>query len=192
MVDSKRQKYRIALKDLPALMDEVLSLADAELMLLKAHLLVERVLVAATGVRLRENDDEQVPKLPFGTLVDLAAADDGERKTLIWFNDLRNALAHEFHALDGAEFQKTISLFGVSWPSDAEARTRVMFALVHVVILVATQTYYDQMAKQVTLERAPRLSKEAARWLEQTILIRKSLQEARGQLRLAINVSHEE
>ena len=66
---------------------------DPELLLLIGHLALERVLSAAAAARLAAKDDD-VPRLKFGSLVDLAFGEGEERRFVLALNDLRNSLAH--------------------------------------------------------------------------------------------------
>jgi hypothetical protein len=99
-------------------------LRDPELVLLKGHLLIEQMLYHAAAIRLRIREDADVPKMPIGTLIDIAfiGVDPERRKRVLWFNNLRNDLAHEFRPLESAAFRQTVTLFGATaWPSsDAE------------------------------------------------------------------------
>jgi hypothetical protein len=123
-----------ALKDA----DELRSVRDPELVLLKGHLLLERCLVAVVAARLR-CAEENVPNLKFGALVDLGFSDPEDRKALIWLNDLRNAVAHEFGALDTPRFEKLIQRFDLPWPTGTLERCMVLEQLLlrfmHVTVL---------------------------------------------------------
>jgi hypothetical protein len=145
-------------EDLPRYAVQLSELRDGELLLLKAHMLVERLLAAVLSARLREPDLENVPRLSIQGLIDLTTRADDDRKRFIWFNDLRNTLAHEFDPMDGAAFKKKIELLGMPWPTGTSARHSVLALLSHDILLLAWQRYFDELANQMTLERAPKLS----------------------------------
>jgi hypothetical protein len=113
-------------------MTQLKTFRDPEMLLLKGHLIVERLLVAAVARRLG-CDEIAVPRLSFATLIDFVLTDDDERRRTIWFNDLRNSLAHEFDALENAEFRAIIARFKLPWPSGPLERCIV---LEHVVYLI--------------------------------------------------------
>lgn len=107
-------------------------LSDPELVLLKGHLLVEQMLYHPAAVRLRIRDDADIPKMPIGTLIDIAfiGVDPERRKRVLWFNTLRNDLAHEFNPLESAAFRQTVTLFGATpWPSDDTERAGLLKCL---------------------------------------------------------------
>jgi hypothetical protein len=164
-------KYRIRIEEIGKHVERIFEIDDCELLLLKAHLLIERILVAAAAARLRENDHEAVPKMSFSTLIDLATDEDDKRRPLIWFNELRNSLAHEFDALDGEEFRRRAERFEVRWPRGFRARLTVLRAIVNYVMLLAWETYLDHSTNQFTLERSPQLSDEAKPFLEKAVAI---------------------
>jgi len=167
------------MEEIGTCVQRVFEQTDCELMLLKGHLLIERVLVATAAARLREDDHEAVPKMSFSTLIDLASTKDEKRKALIWFNDLRNALAHEFNAIDGEEFRQKVQCFGVKWPKAERARLDVLKALVNYVMLISWETYLDHSTNQLTLERAPTLSEDAKPFLEKAVEIIDGVRKAR-------------
>jgi hypothetical protein len=127
--------------DTDAVRDELETLAalrDPELVLLKGHLLVERVLIALVALRTAMLDVD-IPKLSFPSLVSLACApftdarvhgdivltNEWQRK-LLWVNELRNRLAHELHALDSPEFSSVVRRFGLPWPDGTMERCLVL------------------------------------------------------------------
>ena len=105
--------------------DELRASRDPELVLLKGHIGVERWLVAAVAGRLRTVEAE-VPGLKFSALVDIAFKNSDDRKPFIWLNDLRNAAAHEFNALDTPQFSSVLGRFGLPWPKGPLERCIVL------------------------------------------------------------------
>src|SRR5579884_3515154 len=122
--------------ELNELVDELKKLRDAELVLLRGHMLVERQLTAAVAVRLKIQDDE-VPRLGFAALAELAVQEPAERKQVLWLNGLRNVAAHEYHGLDSKQFRDLVSCFGLPWPSGSLERCLVMHMIVQHVFWVA-------------------------------------------------------
>jgi len=106
-------------------------LTDPELVLLRGHLLVEQMLYNSAAIRLRILEDVDVPKMPFGTLIDIAfvGVDPERRKRVVWFNNLRNDLAHDFNPLESSTFRETVNQFGASWPSTDAERTALLKCL---------------------------------------------------------------
>lgn len=107
-------------------------LNDPELVLLKGHLLVEQMLYHAAAIRLRIREDADVPKMPIGTLIDIAfiGVNPERRKRVLWFNSLRNDLAHEFNPLESTAFRKTVAQFGATeWPSSDAERSGLLKCL---------------------------------------------------------------
>jgi hypothetical protein len=116
---------------------KVIALADPELVLLKGHLLVEQALQHAAMIRLRARR-ENVPRFAFATLVDIVfVAEPAHRRArVVWFNNLRNALAHEYDALDDPAVARQINAYGLSWPKSTSDRAQVLKAIVEYTALV--------------------------------------------------------
>jgi hypothetical protein len=127
---SNVKNTRIPTTDWSTHFDQMMWLTDPELVLLKGQLLLEQILYFSAAVRLRAHDD-QLPKMPFGTLLDIAfiGVDPERRKRVLWYNDLRNSLAHEFNALESVAFASIIGRFGIAWPSAASERTGLLKCL---------------------------------------------------------------
>jgi hypothetical protein len=108
--------------------DRMMFLADPELVLLKGHLLVEQLLYSSAAIRLRIRNDADVPRIPFGTLIDIAfvGINPDRRKKVVWYNNLRNDLAHEFDALESASFATDVKLFGPTWPTALAQRSALL------------------------------------------------------------------
>lgn len=122
-------------------LNDLHSLDDAELLLLKGHVIVERMLYGVVAARLGCDDDE-LPKLSYSGLVKLAFAPHVdnreprsmfrdadaavERKRLGWVNELRNVVAHEFRPMESQRFKEIIERFGVPWPDDSLSRCLVV------------------------------------------------------------------
>jgi hypothetical protein len=73
-------------------------------------------------------NDADVPRIPFGTLIDIAFAglNPERRKKVVWYNNLRNDLAHEFDALEASTFAADIKLFGPRWPKPQAQRAALL------------------------------------------------------------------
>jgi hypothetical protein len=108
---------------------------------LKGHLLVEHLLVRAAGVRLRVADPD-VPRFGFAALMDIAfvAASHDRRSRVVWFNNLRNSIAHEYEAFDEPNFASHIKKFGVVWPEFRHDRAQILKALIEYVALLVWVT----------------------------------------------------
>jgi hypothetical protein len=111
------------------LMFSLRDLKDPELLILKGQMLVERLLVGVLAARLK-TDDKKIPRLGFGSLTDLATDDLDDRRKLTWLNDLRNNLAHEFHALNAEPFETLIRRFKLPWPAGQVERYVVLQIIV--------------------------------------------------------------
>jgi hypothetical protein len=124
------KKPRVPTADWSRHFDQMMWLSDPELVLLKGQLLLEQILYFSAAVRLRAHDD-QLPKIPFGTLVDIAfiGVDPERRKRVLWYNDLRNSLAHEFNALESVAFAGIVRRFGIGWPITTPERSGLLKCL---------------------------------------------------------------
>ena len=142
----KRSKHGLDLEQFNKFALQLAAIKDPEMVLLKAHMLVERVLVQVLAARLREPDAENVPRLPFDRLADLAIRKAEERRPFIWFNELRNALAHEFDALGGKAFTRAIGKFEVGWTSLPDERRELIGVLADLMLLLAWQQYFNEMS----------------------------------------------
>jgi hypothetical protein len=111
--------------------DRMMFLTDPEVILLKGHLLVEQHLYFAAAIRLRIRNDADIPAIPFGTLIDIvfAGINPERRKKVVWFNSLRNELAHEFDALESHSFAAAVKLFGAVWPNTSAERAGLLKCL---------------------------------------------------------------
>jgi hypothetical protein len=103
---------------------------EPELVLLNGHLLIERMLVAIAGVRLK-CDQTEVPRFGFRHLVQLAFRRGDDSRHVNWLNELRNALAHQFDALESRKFEELVQCFDFDWPSGARDRAVVIQLIVH-------------------------------------------------------------
>lgn len=149
---------------LPELLDQLTALKDSELVLIKAHMVVERVLTEALAARLRTTADS-VPRLSYGVLVDLAVRP-ASRKELIWFNDLRNQMAHEFNPLEKDGFTSILAKFEITWPKNAGLRLAITGALGQYVLVLAWRELLNNLFGQLTLQRASELPASAKEVLE--------------------------
>jgi len=144
---------------LAELLNQLTALKEPEIVLIKAHMLVERVLIEALAARLRTAGGS-VPRLPYGVLVDLAARPES-RKKLVWFNELRNAMAHEFDPLEKASFTSSLAKFGIRWPKNARLRLSIAKALGEYVVVLAWREVVNNLFVQLTLQRASSLPPDA-------------------------------
>jgi PHD/YefM family antitoxin component YafN of YafNO toxin-antitoxin module len=181
-MDNKRSRHAVDLDNFTKYTTQLSSIQDPELVLLKAHMLVERVLVQVLAARLREPDVETVPRLSFGSVVDLAIRRPEDRNQFLWLNELRNALAHEFNGVEGAAFTSAIKKFGLEWPTDAKEQRAVVVTLADYVLLLAWLRYFDEMSEQLTLERAATLPGNAEPFLERGMKIARQVETVRSRL----------
>ncbi len=141
--------------DLQAFLAQFRDISDPELVLLKAHLLVERVLVAALVIRLDKKDDDRTPRVGFGALVELATRRDEDRAPLRSFNELRNALAHELDGTDSSAFRAAMGRLGVLWPDGKDARLTTAHLVATVMIQRAFLHYLQETYEETRRQEPP-------------------------------------
>lgn len=134
----------IDVEEILALQKRVHDLRDGELVLLNGHLLIERVLVAAVAARLRCQEHD-LPQMAFAMKARLTRCTDAEREKILWLNRLRNALVHEFGALNTKSFASTVVLFEFPWPDGQLERAATLELIVWDVLGIALFRYVEEL-----------------------------------------------
>jgi hypothetical protein len=124
------------------MLNRVVEVREPELVLLHGHFLAERLLVEIVAQRLNSTDKE-VPRVSISTLVQLAFVDDEQKKPVLWLNDLRNALAHEFDAFETKRFTDLVRCFDFEWPRGNLERAAVLQLIVYDALKTLLDRYVD-------------------------------------------------
>lgn len=121
------------------LQSKLLRLEDPQLILLKGHMLAEQQLTHTVADRLRIRPTELRSIMPFGVAVDIVfAGHDSEisRSRVLWFNDLRNRLAHDFDVDMSPGFHEVLRRYGCAWPSAVTEQKDLAMALTFLVMAI--------------------------------------------------------
>jgi hypothetical protein len=140
-----RKTVVLNLEEILAIQNRVRGLRDAELVLLNGHLLVERVLVASVAARLRCKEYEVPKQMQFSMKARLAPCSEEERERILQFNKLRNALVHEFGALDTEVFSKGVNSFELPWPDGSLERAAVLELITWYILQIVLDRYVEEL-----------------------------------------------
>lgn len=135
--------------DLASFTKQFAGLSDPDLILLKSHMLVERLLFAALMTRLGKQLNDRVPKIGFGNVIELVVSAENDLKPLRCFNGMRNALAHELQGSDSSSFQAAAARMGVLWPTDGEERVTTARLVANAMLCRAFTHYLEETYKQL-------------------------------------------
>ncbi len=172
----------IRFNDLPQMVRVLDKIEDPELVVLKTHMLVERLLVSAAASRLLASH-EDVPRFGFATLVELVS-ENATRKVLFAWNDMRNALAHEFAGTESDAFRKAFARLDTAWPLDCPTvlQSKLIHAAATVVLTAAMQCYLTQTTYALLRPPSPEASDSAAATFQQLKSIQAAFEESCSQL----------
>jgi hypothetical protein len=135
---------------LDQMLDRVRELREPELVLLNGHLLIERMMTEVAAVRLRCADTD-VPRLSFRSLMQLAFRNETTAKPVTWLNEMRNAMSHQFNALESEQFAELVARFHFPWPAGALDRATVL----QLIVYDAESVLFRRMLEEIERDAEP-------------------------------------
>ena len=149
-----RSKKLLPLTDLRAALEQLQAVDDAELSILKGHLVVERMLIHVAAQRMAIEDHE-LPDLNYAKLAALAfcgAADlDPIRERVFALNSLRNAIAHEFvFTSDSSQLRRFLELSTTDDVADVPLAVASSIIILGLEVLLAVARFHSEETRAIS------------------------------------------